>query len=136
MLYLLDTCIVSHFFRKEEGVLEKIRALSPDDLKISSITFMEIEYGLALNPAIERRIGNIWKSFTEQIEMLEFNTHDAQQTAELRKYLKEAGTPIGAYDLLLAGTALSRELTFVTDNIKEFMRVPKLKFENWCLARV
>lgn len=135
MSYLLDTCIVSYFFRKEEGVLEKIKSLDPDDLKISSITFMEIEYGLALNPAIERKIGQVWKSFIEQIEMLDFNTHDAKQTADLRKYLKEKGTPIGAYDLLLAGTALSRKLTFITDNIKEFTRVPKLKVENWCLTR-
>lgn len=135
MSYLLDTCTVSYFFRKEEGVLEKMKSLSPDDLKISSITFMEIEYGLALNPAMERKIRQVWKSFTEKIEVLEFNIHDAKQTADLRRHLKEAGTPIGAYDLLLAGTALSRKLTFVTDNIKEFTRVPKLEVENWYFAR-
>lgn len=136
MPYLLDTCIVSYFFRKEEGVLKKIESLDPDELKLSSITIMEIEYGLALNPTIQRKIGRIWESFTEQIEILEFTNHDAQQTANLRKHLKVAGTPIGAYDLLLAGTALSRKLTFVTDNMKEFTRVPELKVENWCFARI
>ena len=136
MSYLLDTCIVSYFFRKEEGVLKKFESLDPGDLKISSITCMEIEYGLALNPAIKKRIGQTWESFIEQIEILEFDIHDARQTADLRKHLKEAGTPIGAYDLLLAGTALNRELIFVTDNIKEFSRVPKLNVENWCLNRV
>jgi tRNA(fMet)-specific endonuclease VapC len=134
MPYLLDTCIVSYFFRKEEGVLSKIQSFHPEDLKISSITFMEIQYGFALNPAIKKKIGHVWESFIEQIEMLDFNSEDAQYTADLRKYLKEAGTPIGAYDLLLAGTALSRGLIFVTDNTKEFSRVPKLTIENWCQA--
>lgn len=135
MSYLLDTCIVSYFFRKEEGVLKKMTTLDPDDLKIFSITFMEIEYGLALNPAIKSKIGQVWESFIQQVEMIDFNSSDAKHTADLRKHLKEAGTPIGAYDLLLAGTALSRNLIFVTDNNKEFSRVPNLKLENWCFAR-
>lgn len=132
MNYLLDTCILSYYFRKEKGIIEQFQMKHPEDIKISSITFMEIEYGLYLNSNVEKKIRPIWKKLLEQIEVLLFNDDDAKMSAIIRGQLKQAGQLIGPYDILLAGTALSRHLIFVTANTKEFSRIKNLSLENWC----
>lgn len=131
MAYLLDTCIVSAFFRKHEYVIEKLKSLAPDDIKISSITVMEIEYGLELNPALRPRLDPLWQSFQNQVETLSFSKSDGVHAAHIRSALKKEGRPIGPYDILLAGTARNYNLIFVTDNISEFIRVEGLLVQNW-----
>lgn len=131
MAYLLDTCIVSAFFRREEGLIEKLKELSPEDIKISTITVMEIEYGLHLKPTLRPRIQQLWQSFKDQIEVLPFSEHDALCSAHIRSILKKAGKPIGPSDILLAGMSRSRGFVLVTDNTSEFTRVEDLVVENW-----
>lgn len=131
MPYLLDTCIVSAFFRKEVNLINKLKELTPEDVKISTITVMEIEYGLQLNPSILHRIQPIWLLFKNQLEILQFSEADAICTAQVRSILKKEGRPIGPYDILLAGMSKNRNLIFVTDNISEFSRIDGLLIENW-----
>jgi len=131
MSYLLDTCIVSAFFRKEDYLIEKLKVLTPEDIKISTITVMEIEYGLQLNPVLHPRIQPLWMSFKDQIEVLLFSEADAAHAAQIRSTLKKEGRPIGPYDILLAGTARNRNLIFVTGNVGEFTRVEGLVVQNW-----
>ena len=131
MTYLLDTCILSYYFRKEENVIKHIKSHRPSDIKISVITLMEIEYGLCLNNAIEQKIRPLWEKLQQQIEVLSFNDQDAKRAAIVRGELKQLGMPIGAYDILLAGMALNRGLIFVTANTQEFLRVKNLLVENW-----
>jgi tRNA(fMet)-specific endonuclease VapC len=131
MLFLLDTCTVSYFFRKQGNVVEHLKAHRPADIKLSAITVMEVNYGLCLNPALQEKITPLWHELLSQVEAIPFASEEARQAAEVRAYLKKQGTPIGAYDLLLGATALSHKLTFVTANIKEFARIPNLKIENW-----
>ena len=66
-----------------------------------------------------------------QFEVLDFDREDARQAGELRARLAAAGTPIGTYDVLIAGQALARAMTLVTHNIGEFQRVPELRVEDW-----
>ena len=66
-----------------------------------------------------------------QFEVLPFTADDAQRAAEIRAVLQRAGTPIGLYDTLIAGQALARDLTLVTRNTREFLRVQRLRVENW-----
>lgn len=131
MSYLLDTCIVSAFFRKEASVVEKIETLCPEDIKVSTITVMEIEYGLQLNPPLRAKIQPLWHLFKDQIEIIPFSENDAIHAAYVRSILKQEGRPIGPYDILLAGISKNHRLTFVTDNISEFKRVEGLLIENW-----
>lgn len=131
MSYLLDTCIVSAFFRKEEILIEKLQTLSPEEIKISTITVMEIEYGLYLNPSLRFRLEPLWRSFKDQVEVLLFSENDALDSANIRSILKKEGRPIEPYDILFAGIAKSRGLVFITDNVSEFMRVEGLIVENW-----
>jgi tRNA(fMet)-specific endonuclease VapC len=131
MPYLLDTCIVSAYFRGEKSVIDKFKSLSPEDIKISTITIMEIEYGLEINPPIKTKIHPIWSAFKDQVETLSFSARDALHSAQIRGVLKKEGKPIGPYDILLAGLSRNRNLIFVTDKTSEFKRVPNLVIENW-----
>lgn len=131
MKYLLDTCIISYFVRGDVSVLERIKSTSPRDICISSITLMEIEYGLLLNSARAKKIKPVIESLLGNISILPFCEKDAMCAASVRAALQKKGKPIGAYDTLLAGTALHRGLIFVTANTKEFTRVSGLLIENW-----
>lgn len=131
MKYLLDTCTVSDFVRGQVGVLERIKATSPKLIVVSSLTRMEIDYGLALNTVRARKLAPVLDAFFAAITTLPFDATDAHAAAILRATLKTRGRPIGAYDVLIAGTGLARGLVVVTSNVSEFTRVSGLKVENW-----
>ncbi|MDD1415284.1 type II toxin-antitoxin system VapC family toxin [Dolichospermum sp. ST_con] len=131
MAYLLDTCVVSDFVKGEQNTLKQIKLISPTDLFISSLTVMEIKYGLAINPAKAIKIQPLIETFLISITVLNFTSQEAEKAAEIRSILKIAGSPIGSYDVLIAATALSHNLMIVTSNVREFQRVPNLQIENW-----
>jgi tRNA(fMet)-specific endonuclease VapC len=66
-----------------------------------------------------------------QFRVLALDKEDARQAGELRSFLANGGTPIGPYDVLIAGQAVVRKLILVTHNTKEFARVPGLRIEDW-----
>lgn len=131
MRYLLDTNTVSDFFRKHPALLTRLRQVAPGDLAISSITVMEIEYGMERQPNARKKFGQIWEDFQSDVHVVTYNIQDAVHTGQLRAHLARLGTPIGPFDLQLAGTALARRLTMVTNNSDEFSRVPELTLEDW-----
>lgn len=131
MKYLLDTCVISDFVKGDTNTLTMLKRVSPHDIAISSVTVMEIQYGLVLNPNRAKIIEPIIRDLLKSITILEFDSNDAMKTASIRACLKQRGQPIGSYDILLAGTALSHNLTFVTSNTNEFNRVDGLVLENW-----
>jgi len=131
MKYLLDTCTVSDFVKGQPGVLARIKAMSPQLLAISSVTQMEIEFGLQLNPDRARKLATVIDAFISSITILPFEGADAKAAGALRAALQKQGQPIGAYDLLIAGCGLARGLVVVTSNIAEFDRVSGLQVENW-----
>lgn len=131
MKYLLDTCMISYFVQGELNVLKRIKATSPVDLCISSITLMEIEFGLLLNPARAKKIKSIIDSFLDSIQIIPFTNNDAICAAAIRAALQKKGSPIGAFDVLLAGCAIHHGLICVTSNLKEFNRVSGLLIEDW-----
>jgi len=129
--FLLDTCVLSLFARGDAAVLRRVKTTAPDDIAVSTVTLMEIEYGLALNPNRARRLRAVLEAFLSSVHLLPYSPEDAKATAGLRAALRAAGTPIGPYDTMLAGCALSRGLTFVTANTREFARVSGLLLEDW-----
>jgi tRNA(fMet)-specific endonuclease VapC len=131
MKYLLDTCTVSDFVKGEAGVMARIKATSPKQLAVSSLTRMEIDYGLALNRERARKLAPMLDAFFSVVDTVPFGAADAQASAAIRAALKTAGQPIGAYDVLIAGTAVARGLIVVTANLGEFKRVSGLQVENW-----
>jgi len=131
MRFLLDTCIISLFVRGDERVLANIKRHAPGEIGVSTVTDMEIQYGLALNPTRAQKLRPVLDALLESIEIVPYNREDAQATAAVRAALRRAGTPIGPYDSLLAGCALARGLIFVTANTGEFERVGGLQLEDW-----
>lgn len=103
MKYLLDTCVISDFIKGEANTACRLKQTSPAEIAVSTITVMEILYGLALNPKRVSAIKSIIQDFLNTVTLLDFNQHDAAQTAKIRADLKQRGCPIGSYDLLLAG---------------------------------
>jgi tRNA(fMet)-specific endonuclease VapC len=129
--YLLDTCTVSDFVKGHANVLASVKATSPNLIAVSALTRMEVDYGLALNAERARNLAPVLDAFFSAIATLPFDEADAQAAAAIRATLKTKGQPIGAYDVLIAGTALARGLVVVTSNVSEFKRVSGLQVENW-----
>ena len=92
---------------------------------------MEIDYGLALNAERARKLEPVLDAFFSASVTLPFDVADAQAAAAIRAALKTRGQPIGAYDVLIAGTGLARGLVLVTSNVSEFKRVGGLQIEDW-----
>ncbi len=131
MKYLLDTCTVSDFVKGQPAVLSRLKATAPNLVAISSITRMEIECGLLLNPERTRKLAPVINAFLNAVATLAFDAADAQAAVGVRAALQRQGRPIGAYDILIAGCGLARGLVVVTSNVGEFQRVSGLIVENW-----
>ncbi|WP_416667180.1 type II toxin-antitoxin system VapC family toxin [Egbenema bharatensis] len=131
MRYLLDTCVISDFIKGEVGTTVRFKQTPPDEIAISAITVMELHYGLALNPQRALKIEPTIASILSSVTILPFGAVEAQQAAQIRAALKSQGQPIGAYDVLIAATALQHHLIMVTANQREFERISGLQTANW-----
>ena len=131
MRYLLDTNVLSHFARGDSAVLNRLKATQPSQIAVSVITVMEVEYGLRLNPDRVKKLAPVMQALLDSLTAVEFSREDALAAAGVRVSLRARGLPIGSYDLLLAGCALSRGLILVTSNTREFRRVAGLQIEDW-----
>ncbi|MBK1621053.1 VapC toxin family PIN domain ribonuclease [Lamprobacter modestohalophilus] len=131
MKYLLDTCTVSDFVKGKPKVLTRVKATPPALIAISTLTRMEVAFGLHLKPARARELTPVLEAFFASITTLPFALGDAQAAASVRADLKARGRPIGPYDVLIGATALARGLTMVTSNTDEFERIRGLRLEDW-----
>ncbi len=131
MRYLLDTCVISDFIKGENGTKVRLKQTPPVDIAVSAITVIELRYGLAINLQRAQKIEPAIVSFLASVTILPFSTVEAEQSAQIRAILKAQGQPIGAYDVLIAATALQHNLCMVTANQREFDRVSGLQTENW-----
>ncbi|HLB55840.1 MAG TPA: type II toxin-antitoxin system VapC family toxin [Coxiellaceae bacterium] len=131
MKYLLDTCSISDFVKNDLNTVKHVQNTSPAEIAISSITVMELEYGLLHDPIRTKKLKPIIQALVSSIIILPYTEEDANYSAFIRAAMRKAGTPIGSYDVLIAGVALRYQLILVTANEKEFQRVPKLVIENW-----
>ncbi|MCM2340866.1 type II toxin-antitoxin system VapC family toxin [Rhodoferax sp.] len=134
MKYLLDTNIVSYFLRDASPALsQRILDSTPDTLAISIISAGELRYGLCQLPHSKRaaELAHHLNALLTAISVLPLPADAAQHYGNTRAQLEAAGTPIGGNDLWIAAHALSQNMTLVSNNIREFGRVPALKVENW-----
>jgi tRNA(fMet)-specific endonuclease VapC len=128
--------VLSDFTRGAPGVVARLREEAPTRLAVSVITEMEVEYGLARKPDLAPRIREAMRALLGAIAILPFEREDAREAAKLRASLNALGTPVGAYDLLLAACALHRGLILVTHNVRAFARVGGLGLEDWRDAEI
>ncbi len=91
----------------------------------------ELWYSVAKSSRVQENTERLRIFLSGNVDLLDFDDEDARSTAQVRATLESAGTPIGAYDLLIAGQALRRGLTVITANTSEFSRVTGLSWQDW-----
>lgn len=128
--WLLDTNILSDLVRHPQGVIaERIKQVGEDAICTSIVVAAELRYG-AVKSGSDRLLDRV-DLLLSAMEILPLEPPVDRQYANLRHHLARQGTPIGPNDLLIAAHALALDLAVVTANIREFVRVPGLKVENW-----
>jgi tRNA(fMet)-specific endonuclease VapC len=130
MSFLLDTNVCIHALRQHPAVLRRLLVERPIDVSLSVISEAELRTGAAKSGA-PARTARLLENFLRPLTIYEFTSDDARTYAEIRARLERAGTPIGPLDTLIAAQAVTRSLTMVTSNQREFGRVPGLRSENW-----
>jgi len=127
--YLLDTNTVIALLRAGPNVVkQRVQLHSPKDVFVSTVVMFELYYGAYRSQRIERNLELLDNILLPKVE---FDVSDAIAAGEIRATLAQIGTPIGPYDVLIAGQAYSRGICLVTGNQREFQRVPGLKLEDW-----
>lgn len=131
MKYLLDTNVCIYLIKQQPmAVIDRFQKIAPGEIVISTVTVAELAYGIEKSQHKERNRSAL-ELFLAPLEMVDFDYKAAQQYGILRAHLEKRGQPIGAYDLMIAAHALSLGLVLVTNNEREFGRVPNLRVENW-----
>ena len=131
MIYLLDTNICIYTMKKKPpGVFRSLRKLSPDSVGISAITEAELRFGMSNSSKPEHNHRTL-DQFLSPFQVVPFDSAAAAHYGDIRAFLRRSGTPIGNMDLLIAAHARSLSATLVTNNMREFEKVPELKLENW-----
>lgn len=129
--YLLDTNIWSALIRRNNpGLVKRFELLERSQIALSPIVLGELQAGYYKGDRTPRRLAVIDMIRTNS-EPLVINSRVSDRYAQLRTQLEAAGTPIGPNDTWIAAEALLHKLVLVTDNVREFSRVPGLRVENW-----
>ena len=129
-MYLLDTNTLIYFFKNIGNVSEILLSKSPGEIAIPAITLYELEVGIAKSGNPQKRRKQL-SEFVSLVSVAQFGTKEAKTAALIRAALESQGAPIGPYDTLIAGIALSTKSILVTHNSKEFKRIKNLNIEDW-----
>jgi tRNA(fMet)-specific endonuclease VapC len=133
MKYLLDAnAVIALLNDAKSKTARQARRQKPGDVGVSAIVLHELYYGAHKS---QRVASNVTAVDALRFSVVDFDEDDARHAGELRALLRSRGTPIGPYDVLIAGQAKARKLTLVTRNTTEFARVPDLRIEDWETTR-
>lgn len=132
-LRLLDTnAVIALVTRRSDALLQRVEAAEPGSLAISSVVTQELYYGAYRSQKVAFNLETLRLLFAD-LAILDLDREDARVAGEIRADLARRGTPIGPYDVLIAGQARARNLTLITSNTGEFARVPGLQIQDWTL---
>lgn len=130
-MYLLDTNACIRILNgSSEPLVAQVRRRAPTEIRVSSVTRAELLYGARRSARVSENLA-VLAFFFAPLVSVPFDDACAEQYGVLCAMLAAAGRPIGPNDLLIAATALARDLTLVTHNVREFSRVAGLKIEDW-----
>ncbi|WP_028280829.1 tRNA(fMet)-specific endonuclease VapC [Arthrobacter sp. H5] len=128
--YLLDSNTLIHAIRYKPDNLRIAFNEHSGRMGMSTVVLSELVFGAETSSRVEANL-RVVEGLAARLIALDFDAAAAHHTAQIRADLKRAGTPIGPYDSMIAGNARSRGLVVVTDNLRDFDRVPGLQTENW-----
>lgn len=130
-MFLLDTNICIRLLNgSSERVAERLRAIPPSDIRLSSIVKAELLYGARHSSRATSNLRLLGRFFAP-IASVPFDDRCAEEYGLIRDELDREGKPIGPNDLLIAATARAYDFILVTSNVREFSRVPALQIEDW-----
>lgn len=138
MIFLLDTNAVMAVLKDRPATVRtRLRHAKAEgaELVVSSIVLFELWYGVARSRHRRENAERLRLFLSGDVGVVPFEDEDAPIAGDLRRALEAAGTPIGAYDLLIAAQALRTGATLVTANVAEFARVQGLACEDWTVAK-
>ncbi len=131
MIYLLDTCICIYLINKRPlPLLSKFKRHQPGDIGISVITASELQYGVAKSIRQQENQERL-DAFLAPFDILAYDVRAVMAYGSIRADLEKKGQLIGPLDMLIAAQALSGSLILITNNEKEFQRIPGIRIENW-----
>ncbi|WP_274691929.1 type II toxin-antitoxin system tRNA(fMet)-specific endonuclease VapC [Spartinivicinus poritis] len=130
---MLDTNIVIYTIKNKPHIVRETFKAHYGQICISTVTFMELIYGAEKSSNSARNLADI-EGMAARLDVLNYDDAAATHTGQIRAELAKAGKPIGPYDQMIAGHARSLGLIIVTNNEKEFSRVPGTRIENWVSA--
>jgi tRNA(fMet)-specific endonuclease VapC len=131
MMFLIDTNICIYIMNAHpQEVVKKFREIGVGNICISSITVSELHYGVCRSKQIQKNIKRL-EEFLIPFEIISYDESASNYYGKIRSHLEKQGAVIGPLDMLIAAHALSKNLTLITNNEKEFKRVKSLKVENW-----
>ncbi|SCA56315.1 tRNA(fMet)-specific endonuclease VapC [Candidatus Terasakiella magnetica] len=128
--YMLDTNICIFVIKNRPQHMRAVFNEQAHHMCVSSITIAELMYGAEKSQQKEKNI-RVVEDFAARLDIVDFDEEAATHYGEIRSTLEKKGTPIGPYDLMLAGHARSKGLVMVTNNMREFSRVEGLRLEDW-----
>lgn len=128
MRYLLDTNAVIAVLNRNDTFIQTMTQHAPTDIGVSAVSWFELQYGAHKS---QRSTENLTRLGKLRFEILPFDASAADMAGRIRADLERRGLPIGGFDTLIAGHALSRGLTLITHNLREFRRVEGLSAESW-----
>lgn len=128
--YLLDTNIVIFTMKNRPQHVKRRFMEHQRRMAISAVTLGELVFGAEHSQQVERNLADI-EAMAARLDVLPFDAEAAYHFGQIRAALYRTGRPIGPYDMMIAGQARARGLTLVTNNMKEFERVPGLVVEDW-----
>jgi tRNA(fMet)-specific endonuclease VapC len=128
VIFLLDANAVIALLKGVPHFLQQIQRHRPNDFGLPAIVAHELYFGACRSQNSTESLARVEAL---PFEVVSFDREDARVAGEVRATLAQRGTPIGPYDVLIAGQALARQLTVVTHNRKEFQRVPGLRTVDW-----
>jgi tRNA(fMet)-specific endonuclease VapC len=126
--FLLDTNAVIALVAKNAKLLRRVSYYSPMDFGLPAIVAHELYFGTFRSRRVAENLAQV---DALEFELVALDREDARQAAAIRAELATSGSPIGPYDVLIAGQAKSRDLTLISRNVGEFSRVAGLRVENW-----
>lgn len=132
-LYLLDTNILIAALKGHPAVRARLESTPLDSLLLSAVVLGELEFGAGKSAYAERNRNRL-AELTRRLPLLGLDAETAACYGRIRSHLERLGTPIGANDLWIAAQAQRHGATVVTDNLREFERVPGLGVENWLVG--
>lgn len=132
-MYLLDTNILIYAKNNRSPiVMNNIKSKDPSELFISIFSVAEMIFGCKKSLDPQRNYRALLE-FLLPFNIIEFEQRDCNKYGEVRHFLEKNGTPIGTIDTFIGSMSLSRHMILVTNNMKEFERIPDIRIENWVL---